>query len=102
MHLLQIEDAAMEYFDAVVKQDNIIINYNVPLQPEYLPEYIEGWRRKIWDQGFAIKDLGHTSRDQLISIKGTPSRVSKVPAQQFAKFFSGMFIKLSTYKCSYL
>ena len=25
---------------------------NVPLKPETLPEYLEGWRRKIWDQGF--------------------------------------------------
>ena len=42
----------MKDFEEVVKQDNIIINMNVPLKPETLPEYLEGWRRKIWDQGF--------------------------------------------------
>jgi hypothetical protein len=49
---VQLEDAAVEYFEAVIKQDNIKIDMKVPLQPETLQEYIEGWRRKIWDQGF--------------------------------------------------
>jgi len=40
------------FFDDVVKNDNIHIDMNVPQQPETLVEYIEGWRRKIWDQGF--------------------------------------------------
>ena len=51
----QVEDATIEYFDGVVKQDNIIIiNYdvNASQQPQYLAEYIEGWRRTIWDHGF--------------------------------------------------
>jgi len=50
--LLQIEDAAVEYFDNVVKKDNLPINMETPLEPEYLPDYIEGWRRKIWDHAF--------------------------------------------------
>ncbi len=44
----------MEYFEAVVKQDNIKIDRKVPLQPETLEEYIEGWRKKNWDQGFHL------------------------------------------------
>jgi len=42
----------VEYFDEMVEQDNIIINYNTLQQLKYLVEYIEGWRLKIWDQGF--------------------------------------------------
>ncbi len=42
----------MEYFDNVIKKDNININMAAPLEPETLPKYIEGWRRKIWKQGF--------------------------------------------------
>jgi len=44
---LQIEDVAVEYFENVVRQDQININMNVPLQPETLAKYIEGWRKKI-------------------------------------------------------
>jgi len=44
---IQIEDAVVEYFARVMKQDIIIINYNTPQQPKYLAEYIEGWRLKI-------------------------------------------------------
>ena len=42
----------------MVQQDNIVIDMNVPLKPETLPEYLDGWRRKIWDQGF----LAHLRR----------------------------------------
>ena len=42
----------MQYFDDVVKQDNINIDMNVPLQLDTLVDYLEGWRRKIWDHGF--------------------------------------------------
>jgi len=50
--LFQIEDAAVEYFDNVVKKDNLQVNMKTPLELEYLHEYNEGWRRKIWNQGF--------------------------------------------------
>jgi len=49
---IQIEEAAVEYFDNVVQKDNLQVNMNIPLESELLPEYVEGWRRKIWDQGF--------------------------------------------------
>jgi len=49
---IQIEDAVVEYFDNVVKKDNLQVNMSTPLEPEFLLEYIEGWRRKIWDQAF--------------------------------------------------
>lgn len=34
------------------KDDNLNINMESPLSPEFLNEYIEGWRRKLWDQAF--------------------------------------------------
>ncbi len=43
LFILQIEDAAVEYFKGVIWQDNIIVNYKVPEQLEYLAEYVEGW-----------------------------------------------------------
>jgi len=43
---------AVEYYDNVVQKDNLQVNMNTPLEPELLTEYVEGWRRKIWDQGF--------------------------------------------------
>ncbi len=48
----QIEDAAVEYFENVVKQDNLQISMATPLELDTLPQYIEGWRQKIWDQAF--------------------------------------------------
>ena len=57
--VLQIEDAAVEYFDLVVRDDNIIVNYNISERPQYLTEYIEGWTRKIWDHGFLNYFKGH-------------------------------------------
>ncbi len=65
---LHIEDIVVEYFENMVRQDQININMNVPLQPETLVEYIEGWRRKIWDQGFMA-----TSEEQTTSKKVTIS-----------------------------
>jgi len=49
---IQIEEAAMEYFDNVVQKDNLQVNMKIPHEPKLLLEYVEGWRRKIWDQGF--------------------------------------------------
>lgn len=51
---LQIEDGVVDLFEGTVRSDNITIDYTVnsPNQPELLVEYIEGWRRKIWDHGF--------------------------------------------------
>jgi len=42
----------VEYLDNVVKKDSLQVNMKTPLGPEYLLEYIEGWRRRIWNQGF--------------------------------------------------
>jgi len=52
MFFIQIEEAAVEYFDNIVKKDNLQVNIANPLEPEFLAEYIEGWRRKIWNQAF--------------------------------------------------
>ena len=52
LFFFQVEDATLQYFEDVVKQDGMNIDMKVPQQPETLQEYLEGWRRKIWDQGF--------------------------------------------------
>jgi len=49
---IQIEEAAVEYFDKVVKKDNLQVDMKTPFEPEVFLEYIKGWRKKIWDQGF--------------------------------------------------
>jgi len=49
---IQIKEVVVEYFDIVVSKDGIQVNLNTPLEPMTLPEYIEKWRRRIWEQGF--------------------------------------------------
>jgi hypothetical protein len=64
-----------------VKKDNIDINMNTPLEPETLPEYLEGWRRKIWDQGFgpALKGGSHFKKsDSFASFDGSMLAVKRV------------------------
>ena len=43
----------------MVRDDNITVNYNIPAWPQYLAEYIEGWRRQIWEHGFPNYFRGH-------------------------------------------
>jgi len=52
LYFFRIEDAVLEYFKNVVKKNNLEVNMKTLLEPELLHEYIEGWRKKIWDQGF--------------------------------------------------
>jgi len=54
----KIEDAALEYFEGIVKDDNITINMEVPQKLETLQDYLEGWRTKIWEQGFSSQLKG--------------------------------------------
>jgi len=49
---IEIKDAPIEYFEGVVRQDNLKIDMNVPQQLENLNEYVEGWKKKIWNQEF--------------------------------------------------
>lgn len=49
---MQLEDAVVKLFESMVKGDNIPINMTIPQEPQTLTEYVEGWRLKIWDQGF--------------------------------------------------
>ena len=79
--VLQIEDAAIEYFDSMVRDDNITVNYNILEQPQYLIEYIEGWRRKIWDHGFTNYFKGHNyfkKGDSFKAHEGSKAVVRKV------------------------
>lgn len=36
----------------MVKKDNLNINMNARLEPKTLVEYVERWRRMIWNQAF--------------------------------------------------
>ena len=47
------------YFESVVRDDNITVDYNMPARPQYLAEYIEGWRRQIWEHDFPNYFRGH-------------------------------------------
>ena len=46
------QNVAVEYFNNVVQKDPFEINMSIRLEPKTLAEYIEGWRRQIWDEGF--------------------------------------------------
>ena len=81
LFILQIEDGAVKYFEGVIRQDNIIVNYKVPEQPEYLAEYVEGWRRKIWDQGFGpyFKGANYFKKgDSFMNYEGSNLAVRRV------------------------
>ena len=78
---MQIEEVAVEYFDNVIKKDNININMAAPLEPETLPEYIEGWRRKIREQGFGPVLKGANAfkkSDSFLSYDGSDLVVTRV------------------------
>jgi hypothetical protein len=81
LRFLQIEDVAVEYFENVVRQDKINISMNVPLQPETLSKYIEGWRRKIWDHGFMAHLRGTNyfkKSDNFMTYEGSKQAVRRV------------------------
>ncbi len=77
----QIEDAAVEYFEGVVKDDNIPINMEVPQKPELLVDYIDGWRMKIWEQGYSgiLKGATYFKKgDSFHSTEGSSQAVRRV------------------------
>ena len=58
-YVMQIEEGTVLLFESVLRDDNITVNYSIPQQPQYLVEYIEGWRRQIWDHGYPNYFKGH-------------------------------------------
>ena len=57
-----------------MKKDKIAIDMNVPLQPEPLSAYVEGWRRKLWDHAFGptFKGANHFKKiDNFKSFEGS-------------------------------
>lgn len=77
----QIEDGAVEHFENVAQKDNLHINMAAPLEPETLAEYIEGWRRKIWDTGFgpALKGANAFKKsDSFLNYDGSKLVVRRV------------------------
>ena len=89
-YVLQIKDAAVEYFNSVVR-DDITVNYNIPEQPQYLVEYIKGWRHKIWDHGFPNYFKGHNyikKGDSFKAHEGSKAAVRKVIYRYVATTFA--------------
>jgi len=78
---MKIEDAAVEYFEGVVRDDNIKIDMAVPQQLEYLADYVEEWRKKIWDQGFMahLKEANYFKKgDFFVNFEGSAQAVRRV------------------------
>jgi hypothetical protein len=54
---------------------------NAPLKPETLSDYLEGWRRKIWDQGFMAHLRGTNyfkKNDNFMNFEGGKQAVRRV------------------------
>jgi len=71
----------VEYFDNVVQKDNLEVNMGTPFRPELLADYVEGWRRKIWDQGFGpiLKGANAFKKsDSFTTYKGSNLAVKQV------------------------
>ena len=80
-YVLQIEEGAIVLFESVLRDDNITVNYSIPKQPQYLVEYIEGWRREIWDHGYPNYFKGHNyfkKGDSFEAHKGSKAAVHSV------------------------
>jgi len=85
---------AVEYFDNVVQKDNLQVNMETPLYPELLPKYVEGWRRKIWDQGFGpiLKGTNAFKKsDSFTTYEGSDLAVKRVLFQYVQKCISQYF-----------
>ena len=68
-------------FESVLRDDNITVNYNIPEQPQYLAEYIEGWRHQIWDHGYPNYFKGHNyfkKEDSFEAHEGSKAAVRRV------------------------
>lgn len=48
----QITDQASIIFEETVRQDRLVINFEVPSEPLSLVAYIEDCRMKLWDNAF--------------------------------------------------
>jgi hypothetical protein len=78
---LKIEDAAVDYFEGVVRDDNIMINMDTPQHPEHLTDYVERWRKKIWEQGFMshLKGANYFKKgDSFMHFEGSTHAVRRV------------------------
>jgi len=78
---LKIEDVVVEYFEGVLRDDNIKIDMDVPQHPEHLAYYVEGWRRKIWKQGFMahLKGANYFKKgDSFMNFEGSTHAVCRV------------------------
>jgi len=78
---VKIEDTVVEYFEGVVRDDNIKIDMDVPQRLEHLVDYMEGWRRKIWEQGFMahLKGANYFKKgDSFMNFEGSTHTVRRV------------------------
>jgi len=74
-------EGAVEYFDSVVSKDCIQVNLNTLLEPMTLAEYIEEWRRRIWEQGFGpfLKGgKGFKKSDMFSNVEGSDLAVRRI------------------------
>ena len=49
---IQIEEGAVEMFDSITRSDNVRIDMSIPTDLQSLPEYLEGWRMKLWEHAY--------------------------------------------------
>jgi len=78
---IQIEEGAVEYFDSVVSKDGLQVNLNTAHMPMTLPDYIEEWRRRIWEQGFGpfLKGgKGFKKSDVFSNVEGSDLAIRRV------------------------
>jgi len=78
---VKIEDASVELLEGVVRDDNLKIDMDVPQHPEHPEDYVEGWRRKIWEQGFMahLKGANYFKKEDLfINFEGSTHAVRRV------------------------
>jgi hypothetical protein len=78
---LQIEEKAVEYFEDIVRADNINISMDSPLEPLSLSAFIEEWRIRLWDHAFLTYFKGHDhfkKSEDFSSFKGFDLAVKRV------------------------
>lgn len=88
--LSQIEDAALEMFDNILRSDNVPINMEVVAEPESLRDYMEGWRMKLWEHAYVGIFKGADAfkkSDYFKDFKGANLAVKRVIYRYTVSFF---------------
>ena len=78
---LQITEQACNLFDEIMRQDRVVIDMAVALEPLSLTSYIEDCRMKLWEHAFSSYFRGHEcfkKNDDFVGFKGTDLLVRRV------------------------